>query len=86
MTNVTEPVYVEQRRGHRAALLRCTNGAPGPFVITLYAAPHGTVATAGVSVPSQAAAAAADCLVREVTSWHVPDPGSWYARTTLTLP
>jgi hypothetical protein len=70
---------------HRAALERCTNGMTGPFAITLYAAPHGTVATAGVAVQNQQAAGATDCLVHEVTSWHVPDPGSWYAKTTITL-
>ena len=68
---------------HRAALTNCTHGMPGPFEITLYAAPHGRVATAGVGIGTSAAASAVDCLVREVTSWHVPDPGSWYAKTTI---
>jgi hypothetical protein len=71
---------------HHSALQHCTHGLSGPFVITMYAAPRGAVATAGISVPSQQAAGAIDCLLHEVTSWHLPDPGSWYAKTTVTLP
>jgi hypothetical protein len=69
----------------RAALQQCTSGMTGPFELTVYAAPRGTVAAAGVGVSNPAAAAAVDCLVREATSWRVPDPGSWYAKTTLRL-
>jgi len=70
---------------HHGALERCTHGMVGPFTVTLYAAPHGTVASVGVSVANQGAAAAIDCLVREVRTWHVPDPGSWYARSSVTV-
>jgi hypothetical protein len=70
---------------HRAALRQCTRGARGPFEVTLYAAPRGRVSSAGVAVASDGAVSAADCIVREVTSWRVPDPGSWYARASFRL-
>jgi len=70
---------------NRSALQRCRNGASGPIEITLYAAPNGTVASAGVSVANDGALQAIDCVVREVSGWRVPDPGSWYARATITL-
>lgn len=70
---------------HRSALARCTQGHPGPYTVTLYAAPRGTVASVGVGVPSEEAASAIDCLVREVSSWRLPDPGSYYAKATFQL-
>jgi hypothetical protein len=71
---------------HRAELQQCMQGATGPFDVTLYAARGGTVSTAGVSFASNAGASVADCLVRQVSGWRVPDPGSWYAKTTIHLP
>lgn len=70
---------------HRSALQRCTAGARGPFEVTLYAGPRGVVGSVGVAVPNETAAAAVDCIVREVSSWRLPDPGSWYAKASFRL-
>jgi hypothetical protein len=73
-------------REHRAAVARCTAGTTGAsFRVTLYLTPEGRVASSGTSIPSPEAVPAADCITREVASWRVPSPGSWYARTTLEL-
>lgn len=73
---------VHQRR---SALQDCVRGTTGPFEITLYAAPRGTVASVGVGIANHDAAGAIDCLVREVSSWRLPDPGSWYAKVSFRL-
>lgn len=70
---------------HRAALDQCRRGVSGRFAVTVYVTPEGRVAAAGTSVPSETAEAAAECVVREVATWRLPSPGSWYARTTFQV-
>ena len=73
-------------RTRRTALAACRHGDHAPIQVTLYVAPDGTVAAAGGPLASHEAAAMTDCVLREVQALHLPTPGSWYARTTVTIP
>ena len=73
-------------RTRRTALAACRPGNRAPIQVTLYVAPNGTVAAAGAPLASHEAAAVTDCVLREVRALHLPTPGSWYARATVTIP
>lgn len=73
-------------RTRRTALATCRHGDRSPLQVTLYVAPNGTVAAAGAPLASREATEMTDCVLREVQALRVPTPGSWYARTTVTIP
>ncbi len=73
-------------RTHRAALATCRHGDQRPLQVTLYVAPNGTIAAAGAALASHEVTEMTDCVLREVQALRVPTPGSWYARTTVTIP
>jgi hypothetical protein len=73
-------------RTRRTALATCRHGDRTPLRVTLYVAPDGTIAAAGAPLATHESAALTDCVLREVQALRVPTPGSWYARTTVTIP
>ena len=73
-------------RTRRTALATCRHGDRTALQVTLYVAPDGTVAAAGAPLASHEALALTECVLREVQALHLPTPGSWYARTTVTIP
>ena len=73
-------------RARRTALAACRRGDRSPLQVTVYVAPDGSVAAAGAALASQESAAMTDCVLREVQALRLPTPGSWYARTTVTIP
>jgi hypothetical protein len=79
-----EPQLVEPVvRAQRAALEACA--APG-VVVTAYVAPGGQVMAAGASAATREAASQIDCVVAAVQTWTMPDPGSYAAKVTFSLP
>lgn len=72
-------------RARRTALATCRRGDATPLQVTLYVAPNGTVAAAGAALASHQATAMTECVLREVQALRLPTPGSWYARTTVTI-
>jgi hypothetical protein len=73
-------------RARRTALAACRHGDPAPLAVSLYVAPDGTVAAAGSAIGSHEAVPMTECVLREVQALRLPTPGSWYARTTVTIP
>lgn len=73
-------------RARRTALATCRRNDHSPLQVTLYVAPNGSVAAAGAALSSSEATAMTDCVLREVQALRLPTPGSWYARTTVTIP
>ncbi len=75
-------------RTHRRELDACR--APEAALhgarVWVYLAADGTVAAAGAPSSSVAELTATGCVLRAVRTWRVASPGSWYGRTTLTLP
>ena len=71
---------------HRTALARCRGTVTGPITLTVYAGMDGRVVSAGASVPDENAVVAVDCMLDAVITWHLPLPGSWYARATVQIP
>ncbi len=70
----------------RPQLTQCLHGAHGAQAdVTTYIAPGGRVATASASVNHHEAAEAVQCLVQEVSTWQVADPGSYAARVTFRV-
>jgi hypothetical protein len=57
----------------------------GPFAITAYVAPGGQVIGAGAAVGSETSAEQIDCVVQSVSSWTMPDPGSYPAKVSFDL-
>lgn len=70
-------------RTHRRALAACA-GASG-LDVQAYIAPDGRV-MAGAGASSEAQLTARSCALGVVTGWRMPPPGSWWARSRLTLP
>lgn len=54
--------------------------------VWLYLAPDGSVAAAGAPATTEAELTATQCALRALRAWRVGSPGSWYARTVVTLP
>ncbi|MBK8694629.1 MAG: AgmX/PglI C-terminal domain-containing protein [Deltaproteobacteria bacterium] len=73
-------------RTRRTALATCRHGDHTPLRVTLYVAPDGTIPAAGAALSSHEATGMTDCVLREVQALRLPTPGSWYARTTVTIP
>jgi len=75
-------------RTHRRELDACR--APDAALhgarVWLYLAPDGSVAAAGAPAATEAELTATGCVLRALRTWRVTSPGSWYARTILTLP
>ena len=67
----------------RATLESCAAG--GRYVVTAYVAPGGQVLAAGAAADSQPAAAQIDCVLDQVKTWHMPDPGSYPAKVSFGL-
>ncbi|HKU38172.1 MAG TPA: AgmX/PglI C-terminal domain-containing protein, partial [Polyangiales bacterium] len=68
----------------QASLASC--GVDGAhYVITLYVAPGGSVQAAGAAADSQSAADKIDCVLSAVSSWRLPDPGSYAAKVSFKL-
>lgn len=53
--------------------------------ITAYIEPGGRVLAAGGSVTSIDAEAGLDCILEQVRSWEMPDPGSYPAKVTFAV-
>lgn len=69
---------------HRAAVR--SNCGRGPFMVTAYVSPGGEVKAAGVSTTEQTSAERLECVANAVTTWTLPDPGSYLAKVTFELP
>jgi hypothetical protein len=67
----------------QAALAAC--GASG-LVVTAYVAPGGQVIAAGASAPSLEAAEQIDCVLGVVQGLGMPDPGSYAAKVSFSVP
>ncbi len=66
--------------------LRSTCG-PGPFRVTAYVAPGGTLLRLGAAAASPEAAARLDCVLDQVRTWDDwPDPGSYVGKGTFQVP
>jgi hypothetical protein len=55
------------------------------YIVTAYVSPGGQVLAAGAAADSQPAAAKIDCLIDQVKTWHMPDPGSYPAKVSFGL-
>jgi len=67
-----------------AGALAACGGAQ--IMVTAYVAPGGTVLAAGVATRDESSLAALDCVADAVKRWHVPDPGSYPAKVTFSIP
>jgi len=71
-----EPVALDERNDRRPIAEarteagKCKKGIDGSFLATVYVEPDGTVATAGVSVPSEKGEDVADCMVEALRRVH----------------
>jgi hypothetical protein len=68
----------------RAALESCDVSGKR-YVVTAYVAPGGHVIAAGAAADSQPAAAKIDCIIDQVKTWRMPDPGSYPAKVSFGL-
>lgn len=68
----------------REVARRCR--ASEPFAITAYIAPGGGVLAAGGSMPSHASSATLDCILQGLRMMTLPDPGSYAAKVTFSVP
>lgn len=66
------------------ALQEC--GSIGGAVVTAYVAPGGEVVSVGVAVDERADDDTLDCIAETVKSWNMPDPGSYPAKVSFSLP
>lgn len=57
----------------------------GPFSVTAYVAPGGQVVGVGAAVGSETAAEQIDCVIENVKTWTMPDPGSYAAKVSFDL-
>ena len=70
---------VEEQRGE---IVDCGSG---PFAVTVYVAPGGSVLSAGVAVGDVEQSDALDCVAELVAGWTFPDPGSYPAKVSFSL-
>lgn len=56
------------------------------LTVTAYVAPGGQVLAAGASAGSREAASQIDCVVEAVQALSMPDPGSYAAKVTFSVP
>jgi hypothetical protein len=75
-------------RNHRREIEACRSpeAALHGARVWLYLAPDGSVAAAGAPATTEAELTATQCALRALRAWRVGSPGSWYARTVVTLP
>jgi hypothetical protein len=89
--DVRAPVEWDEERvlpaveANRDALQACGLGS-GDAVLTLYVAPGGTVLGAGGAARTREAADQLDCALEAVKAWQLPDPGSYMAKVSFTIP
>lgn len=78
----------QQLTRRRAQLMQCLGAATGASAqVTLYVGQGGRVITAGAAVSTHEADSALACLVHEVSAWRgLPDPGSYPAKVSFTVP
>ena len=57
----------------------------GPYHVTAYVQPGGTVLAAGVATDSTDTASHLDCVATAVRGWHFPDPGSYAGKVSFSL-
>lgn len=69
--------------GEAGALAACGGTQ---ITVTAYVAPGGTVLAAGVATRDEGSLAALDCVSDAVKRWQVPDPGSYPAKVTFSIP
>ena len=62
-----------------------TQCGQGPYHVTAYVQPGGTVLAAGVATDSSDTAAHLDCVASAVRSWTFPDPGSYAGKVSFSL-
>lgn len=58
----------------------------GPVEVTAYVSPGGAVLTAGANQSASDQTPATDCVVEAVRAWSLPDPGSYPAKITFSIP
>lgn len=67
---------------HRGEIVDCGSG---PFAITVYVGPGGSVLSAGVATSDPEQNDALDCVAELVEGWTFPDPGSYPAKVSFDL-
>ncbi len=76
----------EAQAVERSAEIRARCGA-GPFEVTVYVLPGGSVQSAGAAASSPEDAERIDCVVERVLTWDDwPDPGSYIGKGTFRIP
>ncbi len=81
-----EPSQVQPvLEAQRATLDHC-GLEPGALLVTAYVAPGGQVLAAGASASSRQAAERIDCALDAVRRWQLPDPGSYMAKVSFSVP
>jgi hypothetical protein len=80
-TSQVEPVLQEQR-----ATLDACGLAEGALTVTAYIAPGGSVLAAGAAAASPDAAEQIDCALAAIAAWPMPDPGSYAAKVSFSVP
>jgi hypothetical protein len=71
-------------RQHADSIRGCRKSAS--YTVTAYVAPGGTVIAAGASASAFEGSGSLDCVAEAVRSWAMPDPGSYPAKITFTIP
>jgi hypothetical protein len=88
--DIRQPVAWESERvatvvrDKAVSLNHCRKNAH--YTVTAYVAPGGTVIAAGVAASASEGPDSLDCVVNEVHSWTMPDPGSYPAKVTFRIP
>ena len=72
-------------RAQDGSLARCDLG-DAEVAVTVYVAPGGAVTSAGAATAAHDAVGKLPCVVEAVRQWQLPDPGSYPAKVTFTLP
>jgi hypothetical protein len=72
-------------RAERGSLVGCGLGEV-EVKVTAYVAPGGAVTSAGASTNAHDGVSKIPCVVDAVRGWKMPDPGSYPAKVTFTVP
>jgi hypothetical protein len=88
LDDVRPPLYWEQEQvadvvAENASSVRSCGR--GPFVVTVYIAPGGSVMAAGSAATGGAESETLDCVAEAVSAWSMPDPGSYAAKVTFEV-
>lgn len=90
LQDVRPPVAWESERAssalrqHAGSVRGCRKSAR--YTVTAYVAPGGTVITAGAAASAFEGSDSLDCVAEAVRSWAMPDPGSYPAKVTFSIP